>query len=545
MPAGSGASIASGFDPLNSSLSNPLQQHGSGAASVTGGGIAGTEPTMRAVQMENIALKAEISRLQEALELRQSTYARKEGRLQREIAALKEQLDSAVLARTQSQDHMKLLKDMNSFIQTGIHTMQDRTRDLMTAHEDELRRSFRAQLHEVERRLAEEKQRHMDGAASYLEQIAALRSELSWMKDEATRLDQANQKFREEASKCRVALRAQEDDRNILVKQVAVLKMENARLRDELGSRILAGSATEPAVAAAAGAVPSSTSTMLSGDVDAQLQLQLQRTASGIASSPVFGAAVEDYSASSPPAVGSAAFPGAGAGTGFSQAIAPSSSSPRSKQQQQLLSPGGGSGTSAARNPERFQEALKRLQRLLESERAQLKQQRAAYVAVLAERTELEGFLRECVEDVRSQLNDSAKLGDMTVQDRQAVLEMLLNKERVLALLYEKTFPGKKHLITRHPQGMATATVAGTAAGGRMAVGDGQLGSSAGPGNASPPPGHVLFGEGNARRFKEQMEAQQQQHPVIGKLRSFMNDDDDGQGDDDHGDRAAWSSSSK
>jgi regulator of replication initiation timing len=308
---------------------------------------------------------------------------------------------------------------MNATIQDGIQSMQGKTRQLVTAHEDELRRSFRAQMHEVERQLAEERQRHMDGAAQYLEQIAQLKSELSWMKDEATRLDTANQKFRQEAQSLRIQYKAQEDDRTMLVRQIAVLKMENARLRDELGKKILAGDANGNAEEGNAASHPHHSTSM---------SMSMAMT--------------------SPTA------------TTMSAAAHP----PNMEDQSDII----------ADMQRRFDETVKRMKKVLETERGHLKQVRAAHVALLADRTELEGFLRACIEDVRQELTlavgptgtsngnlsspsngggigGNAPAAVWKPADRQRIIEMLLSKERVLALLYEKTFPQKKHLVNRLP----------------------------------------------------------------------------------------------
>ena len=68
---------------------------------------------------------------------------------------------------------------------------------------------------------------------------------------------------------------------------------------------------------------------------------------------------------------------------------------------------------------------------------------------ILAERTELEMFLRQSIEDVREEMGGRMKsgIGEMGVGERQRVLQLLLSKENVLALLYKKTFPQKGHLL--------------------------------------------------------------------------------------------------
>jgi len=132
---------------------------------------------------------------------------------------------------------------------------------------------------------------------------------------------------------------------------------------------------------------------------------------------------------------------------------------------------GGGLGGSAQYNnnkesEEKYKELNNRLRRLLAEERKSLQQVRQNYANELKIRTDLEMLLRQAVEDVRKEIarryvedgqvqnnpgNDLAKLygkqpssipvDDFTQSDRERVLELLLSQERVVSLIYAKTFP--------------------------------------------------------------------------------------------------------
>lgn len=94
-----------------------------------------------------------------------------------------------------------------------------------------------------------------------------------------------------------------------------------------------------------------------------------------------------------------------------------------------------------------------------------LQQARQAHANELRARTELEVLLRQCVEDVRKEIarrklsrqsdrgdgkrsrrlataqSDTLGIDDFTAEDRERVLSLLLSQERVITLLYAKTFP--------------------------------------------------------------------------------------------------------
>lgn len=111
----------------------------------------------------------------------------------------------------------------------------------------------------------------------------------------------------------------------------------------------------------------------------------------------------------------------------------------------------------------RYERVIEKLKKMLDHERKQLKQGRVQYQREMQSKTELEHILRETVEQVRqdrknnqkknSQIGgakfimqtpaqtDNEDLSDLTQQERERVIELLLSQERVIALLYEKTFP--------------------------------------------------------------------------------------------------------
>ena len=139
---------------------------------------------------------------------------------------------------------------------------------------------------------------------------------------------------------------------------------------------------------------------------------------------------------------------------------------------------------------------------LLERERQNLQRARHAYEKEVHKRTELESFLRNCIQDVqfeivrrreelmstspvpdrrrprsgkssaRSSRPNSAKtvasadghevpLSEFSAADRERVMELLLSQERVISLLYTKTFPqtGSRSLSRPNSSSIITSTL--------------------------------------------------------------------------------------
>eukprot|EP01059_Diplonema_ambulator_P005899 TRINITY_DN15675_c0_g1_i1.p1 TRINITY_DN15675_c0_g1~~TRINITY_DN15675_c0_g1_i1.p1 ORF type:complete len:490 (+),score=93.40 TRINITY_DN15675_c0_g1_i1:32-1501(+) len=98
----------------------------------------------------------------------------------------------------------------------------------------------------------------------------------------------------------------------------------------------------------------------------------------------------------------------------------------------------------------KYLEMINKVKRQLEQERRTLKQVRSAHIELLQERTEMEVFLRQCIQDVRKEIVKNSHstphtttASDYTATDRQARYNLLTSKERVLTVLYAQTFPFK------------------------------------------------------------------------------------------------------
>ncbi|CAM9844075.1 unnamed protein product, partial [Laminaria digitata] len=275
--------------------------------------------------------------------------------------------------------------------------------------------------------LEREKGRKDGGDSAWIERTRRTEAELDWAKEMADRLDRVNQGLSRENSRLKSQFKSQEDDRKFLIKQLVAIKKENQALRQE----------RETAEAS---------------------MFEFQQKAIRASEDMALAMRARPTSSSSAP---------------------------------NLPGLGGGAARQAGSDADaRYKEIIKRLKRLLETERRNLRQVRSSYSAELQQRTELENLLRASVEEVRQEITTTrkraAKLGllegakadgtgggalsqpqsaasgslegggsrgreandgsgdsvaSFSSRHRQQTLEMLLSRERVLSLLYAKTFP--------------------------------------------------------------------------------------------------------
>jgi hypothetical protein len=116
--------------------------------------------------------------------------------------------------------------------------------------------------------------------------------------------------------------------------------------------------------------------------------------------------------------------------------------------------------------PDKYKDINIRLRRLLAEERRALQSMRTTYAAELRSRTDLEMLFRQCVDDVRKEISrrtiphpgcltgnrptfcgspnsitEIPSRDSFTLSDRERTLELLLSQEKIITLLYAKTFP--------------------------------------------------------------------------------------------------------
>lgn len=96
---------------------------------------------------------------------------------------------------------------------------------------------------------------------------------------------------------------------------------------------------------------------------------------------------------------------------------------------------------------QRYNEVHERLRKLLETERRHTREAKASHMKLLTNRTELEGMLRDCVDEMKEEAGISSNDADrgpnghgLSKDDRERVLEMLLSQEKAIAQLYGESF---------------------------------------------------------------------------------------------------------
>ncbi|WIA08826.1 hypothetical protein OEZ85_008248 [Tetradesmus obliquus] len=260
------------------------------------------------------------------------------------------------------------LQEMQEQVLNGLDDLLQRQKLQMRTEEAQQLRQFRSRLAEIEGQLQACKQAAAAHQGDWMDKTVALRKELGRTQEIAAKLDAMDKLAEEEAAQCRVQFRAQEDDRQHLVRQLIAVKQENSRLKQEHSA--------------------------LQEELDAIIALALEAEAGR----PADTAAANLW--------GSAALHAAGARPSTSDSsLAAAINDIVSRRSSSSTTQSGALGDPAAvqAKMERYSHVIQQLKKLLESERRQLRQARAAYTAELSRRSELQALLLSSIQAAKQQ----------------------------------------------------------------------------------------------------------------------------------------------
>lgn len=334
--------------------------------------------------------------LEDQFKYRVGSFVKRETQAKKTIDALERQLQDRT--DDEHRQRMGVIRNMHDSVIGGLECIQNNTAKILQDQEKDLMRAFRARLQDVSKELESQRNKKGDFSAELQARHRRVVSELHASQELAQIFDKKNQQLAAENAKLQERLRTREDDRQCLLKELVLAKKENAKLKQQR---------TED------------------GKGDEQAQNRGSMSPGGKASAAATKKQVD---------------------------------------QARLQA----TQNRAYEREIKFREAITQLKRLLEQERHQVRQLRESQGGFLAQRTELEILLRQCLDDVKTEIGRkraevlpqqdvaaklpkldgtgpgaSVSVHELTSQDRERVLELLLSQQRVVQLLYSKTFPNR------------------------------------------------------------------------------------------------------
>jgi len=358
-------------------------------------------------------VNSDLIRSRESYVRRERAYKTRIDELEDELQLLKSDKASWMTHDKKMTTLKRNIDHMQRAIEDNVDMVQDRTTKILQEQERDLLRAFRARLFDVQTELEQEKSRTDNGATEHIDKLNKARKMLEKYQNMNNKLDEHNRTLIKQNETLQKEFDSQNEDRNYLIQKLVEEKRRSARLAQECER-------TERE--------------------NQKLVKQIEAGKKTIG----MGMTLDSFDfASSPGPRGSSGMQRPGTTGGIVKSLADTGAD------------------------HRYKEIIKRLKRLLETERTKAQKAKDEHITLQNSKTEMEKLLRDCIEDVRDQIRQRRKgaslsssgkgsrrsilgtgkteggvtVNDFTSTDRERVLELLFAKERVITLLQIKAFP--------------------------------------------------------------------------------------------------------
>eukprot|EP01083_Nonionella_stella_P272984 926023_1 len=384
------------------------------------------------------------------LEKQQLDFKRRQDSFQRREAAWRAQINALLSGQQVHDDAYSIgsIRNMHNHIQKNLTHIQEKTAQILQDQEQDLLRAFSTRLDAVHDELKHERGKSNSGSAEWVQKCHRLAEELDWIKEQAYKIEEENRSYSKSNTKLKANLKTYEEDRRFLIKQLLAQKKEAGALRETVAQMNDARKSAE--------AVERE-----------RVRRDMERGTRGVMRRKL-----------RPQSAGAA-----GADSSFARL---------SRNRQMIaLSPRPASArpasATAERSPDeqemRYENIITHLKNQLLAETKSKRQLEIQLNSEIAQRTELQTFLRQCIEDVQNGIlkhesekwarvqrqrlmklpgharetgkqpthpssarpvsSGTRRVTQMRAKERAHVLELLFAQERVLSLLYYQAFPAQ------------------------------------------------------------------------------------------------------
>lgn len=328
--------------------------------------------------------------LEDQFKFRVGSFVKRETQAKKTIESLERQLQDRT--DDEHKQRMGVIRNMHDSVISGLECIQNNTAKILQDQEKDLMRAFRARLQDVSKELEAQRNKKGDYSAELQARHRRVVAELHASQELAQIFDKKNQQLHAENQKLQEKLRTREDDRQCLLKELVMAKKEVARLKQQVKEEGKGDKPSQPHDDIGTGS---------HNDQKSYSQRQLDQARQ---------------------------------------------QSTYNRQYEREV---------------KYRDAVQKLKRMVESERKTIRTLKEGQSGLLQQRTELEVLLRQCLDDVKTEIArkrqeadrkdtnlpklDQSSTGmsvhELSAQDRERVLELLLSQQRVVQLLYSKTFP--------------------------------------------------------------------------------------------------------
>ena len=177
----------------------------------------------------------ENKKIQEDLTRRQERYMKRELEYRKHIEDLQRELRVRYGYETDAyKNNERIIKTLKGQLDDNIDGIQSKTKKLKEEQEKDIVRKFNSELSKMKKKIEERKTQKGDQAADLKDRENELHHHLELITNIAQRIDNENRALMKKNQELKGEYKAQENDRELLVKQLVMQKKENAKIREEI-----------------------------------------------------------------------------------------------------------------------------------------------------------------------------------------------------------------------------------------------------------------------------------------------------------------------
>ncbi|CAK88388.1 unnamed protein product (macronuclear) [Paramecium tetraurelia] len=368
--------------------------------------------------------KMRTNQLELELKNRQERFVNREIEYRKTIEALQTELRAKTALDQGDRKIMEnIYKDHNKIID-GINNIQLRTSKILVDQERDIIRFFNNKINEIKKQFEEERIKKGKNDQEYIEKENQLISELEWIKNIAQKIDNENHSLMQKYKELKIQYQTQENDREMLLKELIMKKKKNAILKSQIE--------------------------------------QYEKLLNEAQKDEV----EQDDQSFDQPSYQDIVRPGSKAKVRIRSVKNSSQSQNRqnkddslSKNQSQIQQQQQQGSQSIQQTLQRYEKTIKSLQSTLKKEQKRVRDLKQLYIKEMQSKSELEVILRKCIDDIKEEIiqikgearifnkNNKNKLDQLEKEDRDKLIQTLLDNEKIVTLIHDQIFYANKKKV--------------------------------------------------------------------------------------------------